>query len=126
MLTCYLARAYPASGLVPEDAEGQARAVSWMSFAAATQHPARRRGNDHARAVYALADRRLGGREWALGRYSVADNHLFRLYRRFRNSLDPAPGEFPSLAAHHDRTMQRPAVRQTIAIEQAIGYEPPG
>ncbi len=121
----YLARAFPAAALLPEDAVGQARAVSWMSFIAATLHPARRQGIEHARGVYALADRRLGAGEWALGRYSIADIHLFRLFWRFNASLQPGPGEFPNLMAHHARMLARPAVRRTIEIEAAIGYELP-
>jgi glutathione S-transferase len=122
----YLARRFPQAGLLPEgDTETEAQAVSWMSFIAATVHPARRQGIEHARTVYAIADRRLGDREWALGSYSIADIHLFRLYWRFRNSLNPAPGEFPSLSAHCDRMMARPAVQRTCEIEAAIGYELP-
>ena len=122
----YLARRFPAASLLPEgDIEAEAQAVSWMSFIAATVHPARWQGIDHARAVYALADRRLGNREWALGRYSIADIHLFRLFWRFRNSLNPAPDEFPNLCAHYDRMMARRAVQRTCEIEAAIGYELP-
>jgi glutathione S-transferase len=122
----YLARRFPRSGLLPEgDPEAEAEAISWMSFLAATVHPARRGGLDHARAVYAVADRRLCGRDWALGRYSIADIHLFRLYWRFRRSLAPAPGALARLDAHHDRMMARPAVARTCAIEAAIGYELP-
>lgn len=121
----YLARRFPAAALMPADAEGEAQAISWMSFIAATLHPARSRGAEHAMAVYAMADRRLGAQDWAVGRYSVADIHLFRLYWRFVNSVKPPAGAFPNLAAHHDRMMRRPAVKRTIAIEQAIGYELP-
>lgn len=122
----YLAKRFPEAGLLPAgDIEAEAQAVSWMSFIAATLHPARRRGLEHARAVYALADRRLGGRDWAIGRHSIADIHLFRLYWRFRNSLNPAPGEFPALEAHYQRMMARPAVQKVCAIEAAIGYELP-
>jgi glutathione S-transferase len=56
----YLARTYPDARLLPDDAEGQAQVISWMSFIAATVHPARRQGLDHARKIYALADHRLG------------------------------------------------------------------
>lgn len=98
--------------------------MSWMSFIASTLHPARRRGLDHARLVYGIADRRLGD-GWALGPYSIADIHLFRLYWRFFNSLQPAAGEFPNLNAHYARMLERPAVRRTIEIESAIGYELP-
>jgi glutathione S-transferase len=122
----YLARRYPEAGLLPiDDAEAEAQVISWMSFIASTVHPARRQGLEHARSIYAIAEQRLGGREWAVGRYSIADIHLFRLFWRFRGSLNPAPGDFPALSAHYDRMMARPAVKKTIEIESAIGYELP-
>ena len=121
----YLARNFSDARLLPESVEDQAQIVSWMSFIAATVHPARRLGIEQARGIYELADRRLGNREWATGRYSIADIHLFRLFWRFRNSLNPGPGEFPNLMAHHERMMARPAVQRTIEIESAIGYDLP-
>src|SRR5580658_3709769 len=55
----YLAQRFPSVGLLPQhDLEARAQAVSWMSFIAATGHPARRQGLEHARAIYALADQR--------------------------------------------------------------------
>jgi glutathione S-transferase len=96
-----------------------------MSFIAATVHPARARGLDYAKTIYGLADQRLGKREWALGSYSIADIHLFRLFWRFANSLKPPPGSFPNLEAHHDRMLARPAVQRTLEVEQAIGYDLP-
>ncbi len=121
----YLAKRFPQAGLLPEDVEAEAHVISWMSFVAATVHPARRQGLEHARTIYEIADRRLGHREWAVGRYSIADIHLFRLYWRFHGSFDLAPGEFPNLSAHFDRMMARPAVQRTLAIESAIGYALP-
>jgi glutathione S-transferase len=122
----YLAKRFPEAGLLPQgDLEAEAQAISWMSFIAATIHPARRQGMEHARNVYALADQRLGNREWAIGKYSIADIHLFRLYWRFRGSLNPEPGEFPNLSAHYERMMARPAVKRTIEIESAIGFDLP-
>jgi glutathione S-transferase len=122
----YLAKRFPAAALLPEgDAKAEAQAISWMSFCAATLHPARRQGIEHATKVYRIADRRLGNLKWALGRYSIADIHLFRLYWRLANSLHPAPEMFPNLSAHYDRMMARPAVRHTCEIESAIGYELP-
>jgi glutathione S-transferase len=121
----YLAKRYPDAGLLPRDhIEADARALSWMSFAASTLHPARRHGLDHARDVWGIADRRLGN-GWALGRYSIADIHLFRLYWRLANSLKAAPETFPNLTAHYARMMARPAVQRTIEIETTIGYELP-
>jgi len=124
----YLARRFPEARLLPSgDIEAEAQAVSWMSFLASTVHPARRQGLDHARAVWGLAERRLGDRGWALGEaWSIADIHLFRLFWRFNASLKPAADEFPNLTAHHDRMMRRPAVQRTCEAEAAIGYELPG
>ena len=121
----YLARHYPDAGLLPAgDIEAEAQVLSWMSFIASTLHPARKRGLDHAMEVYGIADRRLGD-GWAIGRYSIADIHLFRLYWRLANSLHPAPETFPNLTAHYARMMARPAVQRTIEVESAVGYELP-
>ena len=121
----YLAKRFPDADLLPrDDIEAEAQAVSWMSFIASTLHPARKRGLDYAKQVYGIADRRLGS-GWALGRYSIADIHLFRLYWRLANSLKPAPEAFPNLTAHYARMMARPAVQKTIEVESAVGYELP-
>ena len=121
----YLAKRFPDAKLLPrDDLDADAQALSWMSFIASTLHPARRRGLGYATEVYGIADRRLGD-GWALGRYSIADIHLFRLYWRLANSLKPAPETFPNLAAHYQRMMARPAVQRTIEVEAAIGYELP-
>jgi glutathione S-transferase len=122
----YLAKRHPDANLLPQgDLEAEAQVISWMSFIASTIHPARRQGLEYARSVWELAEARLGNREWAVGRYSLADIHLFRLFWRFRGSLNPAPGEFPNLTKHHDRMMARPAVKKTIEVESAIGYDLP-
>jgi len=115
----YLARTYPAAGLLPVgDIEAEAQAISWMSYVASTIHPAIRQGVPEARELYAVADKRLGDREWVLGdHYSVADIHLFRVYWRFRDQLERTPGDFPALEAHHARMLERPAVKKTIEIE---------
>ena len=121
----YLAKRFPDSRLLPKDAEAEAHVVSWMSFIASTVHPARRQGLEHARKIYAVADARLGTREWAVGQYSIADIHLFRLFWRFRNSLKPPKEDFPNLTAHYERMMARPAVIKTCEVEAGIGYELP-
>jgi glutathione S-transferase len=121
----YLAKRFPDAGLLPgDDIEAEAQAISWMSFIASTLHPARKHGLDYAKQVYGIADRRLGS-GWAIGRYSIADIHLFRLYWRLANALKPSPETFPNLTAHYARMMARPAVQKTIEVESAVGYELP-
>jgi glutathione S-transferase len=122
----YLAKRFPEAHLLPDgDIQAEAQAVSWMSFLASTVHPARQQGLERVRAVFGLAEQRLVKRDWALGQYSIADIHLFRLFWRARPSLKPTTAEFPSLCAHYERMMSRPAVQKTCAIEAAIGYELP-
>jgi glutathione S-transferase len=128
----YLARRHPDARLLPAptgdaaaDIEAEAQVISWMSFIASTIHPARQLGLEIATKRFRLADQRLGARDWAMGQYSIADIHLFRLFWRFANALKPARGTFPSLESHHDRMMERPAVKRTLEIEAKIGYELP-
>lgn len=120
----YLARRYPGAGLLPQqgDVEAEARVISWMSFIASTIHPARRIGADRWREVFEIAERRLGGRDWTVERYSIADIHLFRLFWRYVNTVHPDPASFPGLMAHYQRMMARHAVQRTLEIEAAIGY----
>jgi len=122
----YLAKRYPEAELWPEGGlEAEAQAISWMSFIASTIHPARRIGVERWREVFGLAEQRLGPHEWTVGRYSIADIHLSRLYWRFVGSVKSAAADFPHLSAHYDRMMARPAVKRTIEIESAIGYALP-
>ncbi|MGH7047725.1 MAG: glutathione S-transferase family protein [Stellaceae bacterium] len=123
----YLARRYPEVGLWPQGGlEAEAQAISWMSFIAATVHPARRIGLERWKEVFKITEPRLGSKHWAVGdAYSIADIHLFRLYWRFKTTTRPATGEYPSLDAHYERMMARPAVQKTIEIESAIGYNLP-
>ena len=122
----YLARRFPEAGLFPAgDLVAEAQVISWMSFIASTIHPSRRIGVARWKEVFGIAEQRLGRRDWAVGGYSIADIHLFRLFWRFFNSLHPAPADFPGLSAHYDRMMARPAVQRVLEIESAVGYQLP-
>jgi glutathione S-transferase len=121
----YLAKRFPEARLLPGDPLGEAQAVSWMSFIASTLHPARRLGEEHVTEVWSLADRKLGERDWALGTYSVADIHLFRLYWRMVNAPRPYPKGLARLESLYERMMVRSAVQRTIKIESDLGYELP-
>jgi len=119
----YLAKRFPEAGLWPAGGiEAEAQAMSWMSFIAATVHPARRIGVERWREVFGIAERRLGGREWTGERYSIADIHLFRLWWRYVDTVKPDFAPFPGLAAHYRRMMARPAVQKTLEVEAAIGF----
>ena len=118
----YIARRYPAAHLWPEGGlEDEAEVISWMSFAASTMHGSRARGSEHVANAFAVANQKLGDRQWAIGRFSIADIHLFRVYWRFRPGIDAAPGTYPALEAHQDRMLARPAVQKALAIEKSHG-----
>ncbi len=122
----YLARTFPQAGLLPtNDPEAEARIVSWMSFIAATIHPARRQGLGPQQAALRLAEIRLAGADWAAGAFSIADIHLFRLYWRYATAPDGDTSLFPALTRHYERMVARDSVRRTIEIEAALGYEVP-
>jgi glutathione S-transferase len=118
----YIARKHPAAGLWPEgDLEAEAQVISWMSFAASTLHGSRPKGTEAVLSAFAVANQKLGDRPWAIGRYSVADIHLFRVYWRFRPGIDVPMGTYPALEAHHDRMLARPAVQKALAVEKTYG-----
>ena len=122
----YLARAFPDAGLLPVgDIEAESRILSWMSFIAATVHPARRQGLGPQQAALRQAETRLGGGDWAVGAFSIADIHLFRLYWRYATAPDGDTSLFPGLTRHYERMVAKPSVRRTIEIEAALGYEIP-
>ncbi len=107
----YLARRFPEAGLLPtDDPETEAQIVSWLSFLASAAHPAWRGGGEEAIATYHIAERKLGPSGWAVGdRFSIADIHLFRLFRRFHESVALARPDTPRLFAHFDRVADRTA-----------------
>ena len=122
----YLAKRYPAAGLFPTgDLDTEAQIISWMSFIASTIHPARRIGVERWKEVFTIAEKRLAWQDWAVGRYSIADIYLFRLFWRFFGSLHPARETYPGLCAHYKRMTARPAVRRVLEIESAVGYQLP-
>ena len=123
----YLARAFPAAGLLPHgDVLAEAEVVSWMSFLASSVHTAGRQGPEAVDEALGVTERRLAGRKWTVGdRYSIADIHLFRLYWRFWPAYRLPDGRFPAIEDLYARVLARPAVARTIAAEEKIGYAPP-
>ncbi|MFY0610610.1 MAG: glutathione S-transferase family protein [Hyphomicrobiaceae bacterium] len=114
----YLARTYPDAELWPVgDVESETAVISWMSFTASTMHGARLGGPEQIAAAFEVANRKLGDSEWAVGQYSMADIHLFRVFWRFHQQLDAKPGTYAALEAHRDRMLSRPSVQKAMEIE---------
>lgn len=137
----YLARAFPAAKLWPEDAWTEGQALSWMSFLATTVHiafaqiiqPVRTTDDRGAHAAVQAGGRaaalrhftdinaRLTGAEWVLGdRYSVVDPYLLVFYlwgERIGLPLE----EVTTYRRLAERVMQRPATRRAFAREGLRG-----
>ena len=115
----YIARKYPKAGLWPEgDLDAEAQVISWMSFVASSLHPSRSKGPEHVVNALNAAEARLGKRDWAIGKFSIADIHLFRVFWRFKPGVEKPKGTWPALEAHHDRMLARASVQKALASEK--------
>ncbi|WP_196259094.1 glutathione S-transferase family protein [Pelagibacterium limicola] len=125
-------------GLLPEDANARARAITWMFAAVNTVEPpilglanARLLERDKPwtnERLPILADRvrdrldqlstRLGGADWLDGAFSAGDLMMVSVLLRLRSSglLD----EFPNLASYVARGEARPAYQRAFAAQLAI------
>ena len=132
----HIAERYP--GLLPEDADARARAITWMFAALSTIEPpildlttARIFEGDRPWAQERLplvADRirvrlgqlsaRLGDADWLDGEFSAGDLMMVSVLLRVRMSgiLD----EYPNLAAYVARGEARPAYRRAFAAQLAV------
>jgi len=132
----WLARTNPAAKLLPEDPEGQARALEAMDYVVSTMHmqgfgrifrPAnfspnaadeetvKARGKEIFDKGLAIMDKTLAGKDYVVGPFSIADAALFyvEFWGAARLKMDlPA-----NCAAHYQRMTARPAVQRMMQQE---------
>jgi glutathione S-transferase len=134
-LLIYVAQRFPGAKLVPlDDPFTLARLQEFNAYLAATVHVAhahRVRGNrwaDDPAAIeamkakvaqnmgdcFSLIESRLDDGQWVMGKdYTVADPYLFTIARWLEgDGVDI--NQYPKVKAHHDRTMDRPAVQRAL------------
>ena len=137
-ISYWIAATYPKAGLLPDDAEGVARAMEWLNWMSGTVHnggfsrimrperfvadaaaapgAAEKAKADTAKYVDQM-EGRMQGHAYALGdSYSFADPMLYVLTRwvaRAGKSLD----ELPALAGFNARMQARPAVQAALKVE---------
>ena len=126
------------AGLLPDDANARARAITWMFAAVNTVEPpifelANARlvekdkpwsndrlplVKDRVRLPAGQLSRRLGDAEWLDGAFSAGDLMMASVLLRLRASgiLD----EYPNLAAYVARAEARPAYKRAFAAQLAI------
>jgi len=131
----WLARTNPTAGLLPDDVDQQARVLELTDYAVATIHmqgfgrlfrPAaftpnaadeetvKTRGKEVAEKGFALLDKALAGKEYAVGQFSIADSAIFYVSfwsKRVGITLPDA------VAAHLQRMNARPAVQRVLQQE---------
>lgn len=132
------------AGLLPQNADGRARAIMWMFAALNTVEPpiqelttarilegdkpwARERlplVEDRIRNRMRQLSARLGDANWLEGAFSAGDLMMVSVLLRLRTSgiLD----EFPNLAAYVARGEARPAYRRAFAAQLAVNTAPRG
>jgi glutathione S-transferase len=131
----WLARTNPSAHLLPDDVDQQARALELTDYAVATIHmqgfgrqfrasnftpsaadeeTVKARGKEIATKGFALLNKALEGKDYAVGTFSIADPAIF--YTEFwskRVGLSlPA-----NCAAHLDRMLARPSVQRVMQQE---------
>lgn len=126
------------AGLLPDDANGRARAITWMFAALSTVEPpilelqtaalvesdkswfAQRMPlvKDRIRGRLGQLSRRLGDNDWLDGAFSAGDLMMVSVLLRLRASglLD----EYPNLSAYVARGEARPAYKRAFAAQLAV------
>lgn len=126
------------AGLLPDDANGRARAITWMFAALSTVEPpilelqtaalvesdkswsAQRMPlvRDRIRGRLGQLSRRLGDNDWLGGAFSAGDLMMVSVLLRLRASglLD----EYPNLSAYVARGEARPAYKRAFAAQLAV------
>jgi glutathione S-transferase len=137
-IALYLARTFPEAKLLPTgDPETEAQAISLLAWCASGVHtrmgpffgPQRicdlpdsadnvkkLAGEDTAK-NFALIEKQLTGKEWALGsQWSVIDAY-FHVFWRWANFLKIDVSAYPNYAKHAAKMAERPSVKRALARE---------
>jgi glutathione S-transferase len=131
----WLARSNPFSNLLPDDVDLQARALELLDYAVATIHmqgfgrqfrasnftpneadeaAVKAKGKEIAEKGFALLDKALEGKDYAVGKFSIADSAIF--YTEFWSKRVGMTLP-PNCAAHLARMTARPSVQRVLQQE---------
>jgi glutathione S-transferase len=131
------------AGLLPDDENARARAITWMFAAQSTVEPviveresALYRERDkvwHAERMPLVEDRirgrldelaaRLGASDWLDGGFSAGDLLMVQVLRRLSGS--ELLGEYPNLSAYVSRAEARPAFERAFTAQFAVSIGKP-
>jgi glutathione S-transferase len=131
----WLARTNPFANLLPDNIDLQARALELMDYCVATIHmqgftrifrpgnfapnaadeeAVKARGREIFEKGLSVLNEALEGKEYAVGKFSIADSALFYIEFWAGRANIALP---PNCAAHYERMKARPAVKRTMEAE---------
>ena len=131
----WLAKTNPFANLLPDDIDQQSKALELMDYCVATIHmqgfarifrapnfaptasdeaAVKARGTEIAEKGFAALDKALAGKEYAVGKFSIADAALFYVEFWAKRVGIALPS---NCAAHLERMLARPSVERTMKAE---------
>ena len=133
----WIARAFPAAGLLPEEPMQQLQAISLMGWFGSGIHPHLARINSPAKfcdvpgadasvkslankqlqEAFSIAEKLLNGREYFLDRFTAVDPYFFWCFRR-ATQFELSLAHLSNCQAHFARLAQRPSVQKVLAFEK--------
>jgi glutathione S-transferase len=131
----WIARTNPAANLLPDDIDLQTQALSLLDYAVATIHmqgfgrlfrpsnfspnpgdedAVKARGKDIVEKGFAMLDKALSGKDYAVGPFSIADSAIFYVEFWAKRVGIALPA---NCAAHIERMLARPSVQRVLEQE---------
>lgn len=137
----WIAKSYPDANLLPAgNILEEAQSLSYLAWLSTAVHKAfgplfhatnfvdseqaqaelKQHAIAQVKSQFKEINERLGGQDYALGHFSVADAYLFVFYRWAEKLFDQDLSEFPHYAAHQERLLKRDSVQRMLAAEQQL------
>lgn len=133
----WIARQFPAARLLPAGTWDEFKAVELLAWCDSGIHPhltpnvlparycdtpgseegVRRAAHRMLQERFAVAEQRLGGRDWFFEHFTVADAFFFWCFRRAMQ-FEVDLSAFAQCRAHFERVSERDSVRQLVAFEK--------
>ena len=131
----WLSRSNPFANLLPDNIDQQARSLELLDYAVATIHmqgfgrqfrpsaftpnaadeeAVKAKGKELAEKGFTLIDKALESKEYAIGKFSIADAAIFYVEFRSKRVGMTLPS---NCAAHLDRMLARPSVQRVMQQE---------
>lgn len=132
-------RTFPDAKILPADPWDQLQAISLLAWCSSGIHPYLSRINNPPKVcdapgasdgvvkfatealfeTFHIADELLAGRDYFFDHFTAPDAHFFWCCRR-ATQLEVSIADFPNVAAHFKRMLERASVKQLLAFEKEV------